>query len=82
MINYSYDPKTYLAIFGKKIFGHFITQKIVSLKSKQFSQFFLARGKSEKIDKIYFAESSGLRPERQKKKFHYSSLSLEKKTLL
>jgi hypothetical protein len=51
-------------------FGHFITPKFVSLKSKQFSQFFLVRGKSERIEKIHFAESSGLRPERQKKKLN------------
>ena len=30
------------------------------LKSNQFSQFFLVRGKSEWIDKIYFAESSDI----------------------
>ena len=81
MINYSYTQKSYLVI-GQNCFGHFITQKFVSLKSKQFSQFFLVRDKSERIDKIHFAESSGLRPERQKKKFHYSSFSLGKKTLL
>ena len=78
MINYSYTQKSYLAI----CFGHFITQKFASLKSKQFSQFFLVRDKSERIDKIHFAESLGFRPEGQKKKFHYSSLSLGKKTLL
>jgi hypothetical protein len=66
MINYSYTQKSYLAIWQKN-FGHFITQKFVSLKSKQFSQFYLVRGKYERIDKIHFAESSGLRPERQKK---------------
>ena len=43
---------------------------------------FLVRGKSEKIESIYFAESSGLRPQRQKKKFCYPSLSLGKKTLI
>ena len=59
MINYSYTQKSYLAIW-QNCFGHFITQKFVSLKSKQFSQFFLVRGKSERIDKIHFAESSGL----------------------
>ena len=80
-LNYSYTQKSYLAIW-QNCFGHFITQKFVSLKSKQFSQFFLVRGKSERIDKIHFAESSGLRPERQKKKFHCSSLSLGKKKLL
>ena len=81
MINYSYTQKSYLALW-QNCFGQFITQKFPSLKSKQFSQFFLVRGKSERIDKIHFAESSGLRPERQKKKFYYSSLSLGKKTLL
>ena len=59
MINYSCMKKSYLAIW-KNCFGHFITQKFVSLKSKRFSQFFLLRGKSERIDKIDFAESSGL----------------------
>ena len=39
----------------------------------------MVRGKSERIDKIWFSESSGLRPERQKKNFYYSSLSLGKK---
>ena len=81
LINYSYTRKSYLKIW-QNCFGHFITQKFASLKSKQFSQFFLVRGKSERIDKIHFAESLGLRPERQKKKFHCSSLSLGKKTLL
>ena len=81
MIDYSYTQKSYLVIW-QNCFGHFITQKFASLKSKQLTQFFLVRGKSKRIDKIHFAESSGLRPERQKKKFHYSSLSLEKKTLL
>ena len=80
MINYSYTQKSYLALW-QNCFGQFITQKFPSLKSKQFSQFFLVRGKSERIDKIHFAESSGLRPERQKKNFYYSSLSLGKKTL-
>ena len=81
MIDYSYTQKSYLVIW-QNCFGHFITQKFASLKSKQLTQFFLVRGKSKRIDKIHFAESSGLRPERQKKKFHSSSLSLEKKTLL
>jgi hypothetical protein len=36
----------------KNCFDQFITQKFPSLKSKQFSQFFLLRGKSERIDKI------------------------------
>ena len=66
MINYSYTQKGYLAIW-QNCFGHFITQKFVSLKSTQFSQFFLVRGKSEWIDKIHFAECSGLRPEREEK---------------
>ena len=65
-----------------KLIGHFITQTFASLKSKQFSQGFLVRGKSERIDKIHFAKRSGFRPEGQKKKLHYSSLSFRKKTLL
>ena len=81
MINYSYTQKSYLAIW-QNCFGHFINKKFASLKSIQVTQFFLLRGKSERIDKIHFAECSGLRPERQKKKFHYSSLSLGKKTLI
>jgi hypothetical protein len=70
-------------LFGTlaKLFDQFITQKFPSLKSKQFSQFFLVRGKSERIDKILLSESSGLSPERQKKNFYYSSLSFGKKTL-
>ena len=51
MINYSYTQKSYLALW-QNCFGQFITQKFPSLKSKQFSQFFLVRGKSERIDKI------------------------------
>ena len=39
MINYSYTQKSYLAIW-QNCFGHFITQKFVSLKSNHFSQFF------------------------------------------
>ena len=59
MMNYS---------IPKKAIWQFITQKFASLKSNQVTQFFLLRGKSERIDKIHFAECSGLRPERQKKK--------------
>ena len=51
MINYSYTQKNYLAHW-QNCFGQFITQKFPSLKSKQFSQFFLVGGKSERIDKI------------------------------
>ena len=51
------------------------------MKSNQFAQFFLVRGKSGRIDKI-FAESSGFRPEKQNKKFHYLPLILGKKTIL
>jgi hypothetical protein len=72
-----------LQLYPKKLFGNLAKLFILSLKSLQvFSVFFLVRGKSERIEKIYFAESSGLRPERQKNKFHYSSFSLGKKTLL
>jgi hypothetical protein len=39
---------------------NFITQKFARLKSKHFSQFFLVRGKSERIESIHFAKSSGL----------------------
>ena len=60
-------------VIPKKLFGTLQFGKI---------DVFLVRGKSERIESIHFAESSGLRPERQKKKFHYSSLSLGKKTLL
>ena len=77
-----YPKKLHIWQFGIIVFGHFIIQKFASLKSKPFSLCFLVRGKSERINNIHFAESSGLRPERQKKKFHYSSLSLEKKALL
>ena len=59
MINYSYTQKSYLALW-QNCFVQFITQKFPSLKSKQFSQFFLLRGKSEKIESIHFAESSDL----------------------
>ena len=79
MINYNYTQKSYLALW-QNCFGQFITQKLSSLKSKQFSQFLLVRGKSERVDKIQFLESSGLRPERQKNNSYYSSLSLGKKT--
>ena len=41
-----------MLISRQNFFGQFITQKFPSLKSKQFSQFFLVRGKSERIDKI------------------------------
>ena len=76
MIKFTVIPKkNYLALGN-------LAKKFASLKSRQFSHFFLVRGKSERIDKIHFAESSDLRPERQKKNFHYSSLSLGKKTLL
>ena len=51
MINYSYTQKSYLALW-QNCFGKFITKKFPSLKSKQFYQFFLVRGKSERIDKI------------------------------
>ena len=51
MINYSYTQKSYLALW-QNCFGQFITQKFPSLKSKQFSQFFLVRGRSQRIDKI------------------------------
>ena len=44
MINYSYTQKSYLALW-QNCFGQFITQKFPSLKIKQFSQFFLVRGK-------------------------------------
>ena len=50
-IDYSYIKKSYLALW-QNCYGQFITQKFPSLKSKQFSQFFLVRGKSERIDKI------------------------------
>ena len=43
--------KTYLALW-QNCCGQFITQKFSSLKSIQFSQFFLVRGKYERIDKI------------------------------
>jgi hypothetical protein len=47
--------------FGRiDVFVNFIIQKFASLKSKQFSQFFLVRGKSERNEKIHFAEKSGL----------------------
>ena len=51
MINYSYTQKSYLALW-QNCFGQFITQKFSSLKSKQFSQFYLVRGRSQRIDKI------------------------------
>ena len=48
----------------KKLFGtwqfDFIIQKFARLKSKQFTQFFWWKVKSEKIESIYFAENSGL----------------------
>ena len=42
-------------------FGPFFIQKIARLKGKHFSQFFLMKSKSERIQSIHFAESSGLR---------------------
>ena len=51
MINYTYTQKSYLALW-QNCFVKFISQKFPSLKSKHFSQFFLVRGKSERIDKI------------------------------
>ena len=76
----SYTWKSHLAL-GNLVKWMFLS--ILSFKNFQlsFSQFFLVRGRFERIDKIWFSESSGIRPERQKKNFYYSSLSLGKKTL-
>jgi hypothetical protein len=73
MINYSYTKKSYLAIW-QNCFGHFITQKFASLKSKQFSQFFLVRGKFERIDKIILqkVQASGLRDRKRSSTAHHS----------
>jgi hypothetical protein len=60
-----------LKVIQKKLIGtwqfrkidvlvNFIIQKFASLKSKHFSQFVLVRGKSERIESIHFADSSGL----------------------
>ena len=51
MINYSYKQKSYLQLW-QNCFCQFITKQFRCLKSKQFSQFFLVRGNSERIDKI------------------------------
>ena len=42
MIDYSFIQKSYLAIW-QNCFGHFITQRFVNLKRKQFCQFFLVK---------------------------------------
>ena len=59
-----------LQLYPKKLncFGHFITQKFEILKSKQFFHFFWWEVNLRGLTKFIFAESSGLRPERQKKK--------------
>ena len=44
--------------FGKiDVVVNFIIKKFATLKSLHFSQFFLVRGKSEKIESIHFVES-------------------------
>ena len=73
MINYSFTQKSCLTIW-QNCFVHFITQKFVSLKSNQFSQFFLVRGKSERIDKIHLqkVQASGLRDRKISSITHHS----------
>ena len=73
LINYSCIQKSYLGLW-QNCFGQFITQKCPSLKSKQFSQFFLVIGKSERIDKIYFqkVQASGLRDRKRTFTTHHS----------
>ena len=72
MINYSYTQKSYLAI-GQNCFGHLITQKFVSWKSKQFSHFFwwevILRGLTKFI--LQKVQASGLRDRKRSSNTHH-----------
>jgi hypothetical protein len=57
---YSFTKKNYFALGKIDVLVDLIIQNFATLKSKHFSQFFLVRGKSERIEGIHFAESSGL----------------------
>ena len=66
-------PKNLFSNIWQNCFGHFITQKFVSLKSNQFSQFFLVRGIAERIDKINVqkVQASDLRDRKRSSTTHH-----------
>ena len=72
----------HLAIWQNWCFGQFYHSKISNIEKFTFFSVFLVRGKSEKIESIHFAESSGLSCWETKKKFCYPSLSFGKEDTL
>ena len=73
MINYNYTQKSYLALW-QNCFGQFITQKFPSLKSKQFSQFFLWEVNLRGLTKfsLWIVQASGLRDRKRTFTTHHS----------
>jgi hypothetical protein len=56
----SQADKSITNLFLNDVLVDFIIQKFARLKSKRFFSVFQVRGKSERIECIHFAESSGL----------------------
>jgi hypothetical protein len=63
MIKFAVRPKNaiwHLAIWQNCCFLQILSSKICKIEKETFFSVFLVRGKSERIEGIHFAESSGL----------------------
>ena len=81
-LNYTKKTIWHLAIWQNWCFGQFYHSKICNIEKFTFFSVFLVKGKSERIERINFTESSGLSCWETEKKFCYPSLSFVKEDTL